>query len=838
MFRNRLRAATVILAAAALYACGDQDRPTAPEGEAPLPTSIIVDASTGGNDGVLFLPPLRPLGPRNGVFDPTIPLRIEITHQGSATVEQYSVAAGDIAVTDDHYALLWTAPATAVAGAVYEVRAWALSFELGRVDIVVAGSGRDYVELKQGDENATIRNSSRTLPIHVWLNTEALAPTEEQLEQECTSGGGVIDCDVEVIPNSTGGSVTVFDESDPDAPLAGELTVDPGDVVDQDGVPVEAYVLTLLHLDQPATQSTTVPADQQFPFVLRATLTDGEGTPLQFATGASLVLCQPADLETNQAAPYYLPSALAMLQQIIKVDNGTTTFLPTTYGAPECEGSQPPVQIGLESFGSMDGLGRLARLGLRKLKHFVVAEPLRAGHGGLTTTKSILDLSEFAGALPTDPSASTATVPDGTAGQPTEIAIQAKVSGPSTVFDQVDGGDAVAVEVTGANSATLTVGNGGVIDHGDGTYTATYTPVNAGTDAVAITIVDPTTGQPEAIAGSPFSSQVLGAVAVAVRDGTGAPIPGATATLTGPTTLASVTNANGDALFLGLPVGSYTLVVTNVGYGGFSQPVAVGTPGFVPVTAVIGSCPTPGQQTIGVIEPQSPAAAVGAQSQIQIQCSTLVEFVNQRFEPVDVYWIDFNGARVLYNTLQPGTSYLQQTWPEHPWIVVGQVSGDLAYFEPLPADQAPAAAIVAGSAFWWNPANGGNGHFYDYVPAPAISWTDAMNAAAARTHLGLPGHLVTITSGSEQAFLDGMVPMLGLTVWRPWIGLRDVAQNGSFQWITGEALSFTNWDVGEPNNPTFEYWVEMFTNGAWNNNQQNDPVYPTSGYLVEHEPVP
>ncbi|MCP2821117.1 Ig-like domain-containing protein, partial [Salmonella enterica subsp. enterica serovar Typhimurium] len=43
----------------------------------------------------------------------------------------------------------------------------------------------------------------------------------------------------------------------------------------------------------------------------------------------------------------------------------------------------------------------------------------------------------------------------------------------------------------------------------------------------------------------------------------------------------------------------------------------------------------------------------------------------------------------------------------------------------------------------------GNGHYYEFVSAPGISWTDARAAASARTFNGLRGYLVTITSAAE-----------------------------------------------------------------------------------------
>ncbi|MCC7492369.1 MAG: hypothetical protein IT204_08495, partial [Fimbriimonadaceae bacterium] len=99
-----------------------------------------------------------------------------------------------------------------------------------------------------------------------------------------------------------------------------------------------------------------------------------------------------------------------------------------------------------------------------------------------------------------DGSKSTASVPDGTAWQPTTNTVQARDALGNA---RLTGGDTVAVSVSGANSATATV-----TDHGDGTYTAVYTPQLPGTNQVAITLGG------TALGGSPFDSQV----AVALPD--------------------------------------------------------------------------------------------------------------------------------------------------------------------------------------------------------------------------------------------------------------------------------------------------------------------------------
>jgi len=48
--------------------------------------------------------------------------------------------------------------------------------------------------------------------------------------------------------------------------------------------------------------------------------------------------------------------------------------------------------------------------------------------------------------------------------------------------------------------------------------------------------------------------------------------------------------------------------------------------------------------------------------------STYVNFKNNSSFVCEVFWIDFEGNEVLYNTLNPGDSYRQETYVEHPWV--------------------------------------------------------------------------------------------------------------------------------------------------------------------------
>jgi adhesin/invasin len=92
-------------------------------------------------------------------------------------------------------------------------------------------------------------------------------------------------------------------------------------------------------------------------------------------------------------------------------------------------------------------------------------------------------------------STSTATVPNGQAGQRTTIEIQLR----DALGNPAPGrASAIAVTIAGANN----VGGVGASDEGGGRYTASYTPQVAGTDQVSVQVSG------AAVAGSPFASQV------------------------------------------------------------------------------------------------------------------------------------------------------------------------------------------------------------------------------------------------------------------------------------------------------------------------------------------
>ena len=141
----------------------------------------------------------------------------------------------------------------------------------------------------------------------------------------------------------------------------------------------------------------------------------------------------------------------------------------------------------------------------------------------------------------------------------------------------------------------------------------------------------------------------------------------------------------------------------------------------------------------------------------------------------------------------------------------------------LCANSASATTLVE-----WPVTSGGNGHFYGITDL-ASNWTTAEATAVL-----LAGHLATITSASEQAFVDTTFLVGSFERLPLWIGLTDQATEGTQLWVTGEPLAFINWKSGEPNNSGNEDYVTInwdFSRsqgfkGSWN----DTPLDGTSGF--------
>ena len=115
--------------------------------------------------------------------------------------------------------------------------------------------------------------------------------------------------------------------------------------------------------------------------------------------------------------------------------------------------------------------------------------------------------------------------------------------------------------------------------------------------------------------------------------------------------------------------------------------------------------------------------------------------------------------------------------------------------------------VATAQAVEWKVSDGGNGHWYQAVPAVTyFTWSAADAEARAKG-----GYLVTITDGSEANFVrslitstPGVVRSLSGTTVGPWIGAVKDVSTLQFGWCTGEPWSYTEWAPGEPTGASWE----------------------------------
>ena len=143
------------------------------------------------------------------------------------------------------------------------------------------------------------------------------------------------------------------------------------------------------------------------------------------------------------------------------------------------------------------------------------------------------------------------------------------------------------------------------------------------------------------------------------------------------------------------------------------------------------------------------------------------------------------------------------------------------------------SAVVTGPVT--NPANG---HLY-YLLSQG-TWTASEAEAQS-----MGGHLVTINDAAEDAWVYQQFASYGGVVHNLWIGLTDAASEGTWVWTSGEALSYTHWVPGDPNNlpPSENYGIMWGANsgfaynGFWNDLPDSANSYPAFGVVEIAKPV-
>jgi hypothetical protein len=153
-------------------------------------------------------------------------------------------------------------------------------------------------------------------------------------------------------------------------------------------------------------------------------------------------------------------------------------------------------------------------------------------------------------------------------------------------------------------------------------------------------------------------------------------------------------------------------------------------------------------------------------------------------------------------------------------------------------------------AVQWTAGNGGNGHYYQAILRPGgISWDAAQTNA-----LNAGGYLATITSSNENNFIFALIRGTP-DFWTPdsgggdgpWVGgvkLSGPLSPTNWTWVTGEAFSYQNWAVGQPNNINgYQDHIQFYSYSGLIANTWNDAANILDeayvpGYIIEYNSNP
>ncbi|MCU0915919.1 MAG: pre-peptidase C-terminal domain-containing protein, partial [Planctomycetes bacterium] len=166
-----------------------------------------------------------------------------------------------------------------------------------------------------------------------------------------------------------------------------------------------------------------------------------------------------------------------------------------------------------------------------------------------------------------------------------------------------------------------------------------------------------------------------------------------------------------------------------------------------------------------------------------------------------------NAGVVLELTLRlPATSPLQ------PYLRVFDANGvELADDDGSFADGHFRATVTATGTYYAEvkslPYWVHNWRRYEWTSA-ALSWNDAEAEAVARG-----GHLVAVQDVAEWNWLWSTFSPFNNNF---WIGLSDQVVEGTWVWSSGEALTYTNWGNGQPDNYGNEDFGHTWSGPTWN----------------------
>jgi len=109
-----------------------------------------------------------------------------------------------------------------------------------------------------------------------------------------------------------------------------------------------------------------------------------------------------------------------------------------------------------------------------------------------------------------------------------------------------------------------------------------------------------------------------------------------------------------------------------------------------------------------------------------------------------------------------------------------------------------------------------------------IGWHEAKRRCEA-----MGGHLAIVTNRAGDEFLASISRN------HVWIGATDESEKGRWSWVDGTAISYSNWDIGEPNNAKDpwtgrgEHYLMISKYAKWNDLSSDSPII--KGFICEWE---
>ncbi len=380
--------------------------------------------------------------------------------------------------------------------------------------------------------------------------------------------------------------------------------------------------------------------------------------------------------------------------------------------------------------------------------------------------------------------------------------------------------------VTGANTITFVLANTTVTTNPAGTN-----PTGLYTQGLAVNLA------PAVSTTAPTASIPYGGTATTTGTFTD-PDPGDTVTLT---------SSQGTVTQTGTNSGTYAFTQSNVTTGGPVTITATDNHGNVTTSTITLNVVAPSVTSGGApLTVRSGGPAVVVDPNVTItdpggpNLSTASVSIGTNFTAAEdrLLFTSQNGITGSYNAVTGILTLTGSATPAQYQAAFRSVTYQDTNANPVTANRLPRTITFSITPGAYNPANG---HFYQFIASPGISWTDAKVAADATTLFGLKGYLATLTSAAEDTFAFSKTQSTG------WIGGSDAANPGTWAWADGPETGLQFWSGlvgGSPVNGQFSFWannqpdnsrgnqryLRFLTDGTWDDldNTANLP-----GYLVE-----